>query len=76
MFEKSVHGLESLEQLELQADAVREQQSKWMQSGSSSRSGCSWGATAEADANEEQKLKRIDAIGELQLKQTQLGSHS
>ena len=55
---------DGLEQLGLQADAMGEQQSKWTQSGSSSRGRCNLGAAAEVDANREQQLKRIDAIGE------------
>ena len=67
---------DGLEQLGLQTDAMGEQQSKWMQSGSSSRSGCNRGAAAEADAIGEQQLKQIDAIGEQQLRQMQSGSSS
>jgi len=40
-----------------EVDAIGEQQSMWMQLGSSSISGCIQGAVAEADAIREQQLK-------------------
>ena len=46
------------EQVRLQADAIREQQSKRTQSGSSSRSGHNLGAAVEVDVIREQQLKR------------------
>ena len=57
------------EQVRLQADAIGEQQSKWTQSGSNSRSGRNWRAAVEADAIEKQQLTnqggaaKADAIG-------------
>ena len=61
-----------------------------MQSGSSSRSGCNWGAAVEADAIREQQLKRMQSgsrsrsgcnrgavkIGEERLKRMQAASSS
>ena len=69
--------------LSSRSGAIGEQQLKQTQSGSSSRSGCNWGA-AEADAIGEQQSKRrnrgaaveADTIGEQQLKWTQLVSSS
>ena len=58
----SMHGLE-----QLQADAMREQQSKRMQSGSSSWIGHNRGSGAAVETG---------AIGEQELKQTQSGSSS
>ena len=58
MFEHIGRGLESSScnrGTVVEADAIREQQLKWTQSGNSSRSGCIRGAAAEVDASGEQQ---------------------
>ena len=54
------------DQLELQADAMGEQQSKRMQLGSSSRGRCNRGAAVEADRCNWGAAAEADAIGEQQ----------
>ena len=77
MFKNIGMGWNLPEQVRLQVDAIREQQSKWTQSGSSSRSGRNRGAAVEADAIGKQQFEtdqrnrgaaaEADAIREQQL---------